>query len=177
MVYSYKGNASSHQINHILDNNYVYTIYAFASTSYKGNDNSQTYINYKSSSGASFSGSYLSTYFNDLYAGITKVSSRNTSTFIILDSFSNSVTPLYAINKTIEIDILPAFESSINNTYQWMARGTSITSVSDQSNAPITYTEFVHSIDGAIGQIFINPGLNLGGSDIIHISLYRKRRF
>jgi hypothetical protein len=36
--------------------------------------------------------------------------------------------------------------------------------------------DFVHSVDGAIGQIFIDPGLDLGTIDTIQISLYRKKR-
>ena len=51
-----------------------------------------------------------------------------------------------------------------------------IASVSDQSNATITLAEFVHSVDGTIGQILIDPGLDLGATDTIQVSLYRKRR-
>ena len=176
LVYTYTGNLSSHTMTHSFSNLYVYQLVVLASTNYKGSDTSQTIINYQSSSGTNFLGSYLTTYFNDSYAGVTKMSSRSVSSFVIADSHSGSVTPTYAINKTIDMDIYPAFESSTTGTYQWITKGTSITSVSDQSNAPITFAEFVHSIDGSLGRLVINPGLDLGTTDTIQVSLYRKKR-
>ena len=176
LVYDYTGNVSSHTMSHSFSNQYVYKLIVLASTNYKGSDTSQTIINYQSASGTNFSGTYLSTYFNDVYSTLTKVSSRNISSFYIADSFSSSVSATYAITKTIDMDIYPAFESNTSSSYQWITKGTSITSVSDQANAPITLAEFVHSVDGSIGRIVINPGLDLGSTDTIQVSLYRKRR-
>jgi hypothetical protein len=113
---------------------------------------------------------------NDNNVNVTKTSERNISSFLINDYFSNSVTPAYAITKVIDFEISPTFESSVSSTYQWVAYGTSITTVSDQSNAPISYTQFVHSIDGALGGLKIDPGLDVGSSDSFAITVYRMKR-
>ncbi len=70
----------------------------------------------------------------------------------------------------------PTFESNVSNTYQWIAYGTSVTSVSDQSNAPITYTQFAHSIDANMDGMKVDPGLDLGTSDSFAIVIFRIRR-
>lgn len=176
LVYTYTGNASSHTMTHSFSNQFIYRLVVLASTNYKGTDTSQTYFNYQSAGGSNYSGTYLSTYFNDVYSTYTKISSRSITSYYVADSFSSSVSATYAITKTIDMNIYPAFESSTSSTYQWITRGTSITSVSDQSNAPVTFAEFVHSIDGSLGRIFINPGLDLGSTDTIQVSLYRIKR-
>lgn len=176
LEYSYTGNVSSHNFSYSFNNAYIYRLVVLASTNYKGSDTSQTVITYKTSSGTILSGSYLTLFNNDVYSSQSKFSSRNTSNFLIADAHSGGVTPSYAITKTIDMDIMPSFESSTTSTYQWIIKGKSIASVSDQSNATITLAEFVHSVDGTIGQILIDPGLDLGSTDTIQVSLYRKRR-
>lgn len=176
LEYTYSGNASMHNFNYSFSNAYIYRLVVLASTNYRGSDTSQTTMEYRTSSGGLLSGSYLTYYLNDAYSGQTQKSSRNITSFFIADSHSGGITPSYALTKTIDMNIFPTFESNISNSYQWIVEGRSITSVSDQSNATITLAEFVHSVDGTIGQISINPGLDLGTTDTIQVSLYRRRR-
>lgn len=174
-VYYYEGSVSFHQLSYNFDRNYIYKIHVIAATNTKTADTSNTIINYLYNSSLS-SGSYISLMSNDSSSSVTKTSNRSTSSFTINDSYSNSVAPTYAITKVIDFEISPTFESSVNYTYQWLAYGTSVTSVSDQSNAPITYTQFAHSIDASIDGMKVDPGLDLGTSDSFAIVIFRIKR-
>jgi len=175
-VYYYEGSTYYHQFTYPFNKDSIYKVHVITATNGGSLDTSNTLINYSSSSSSFFSGSYLNIMYNDSYTGMSRSSGKSTSSFTVTDAYSNSVSPAYAITKVIDFEISPTFESGYNSTYQWVANGTSITTASDQSNAPLTYTQFVHSIDGALGGLKINPGLTVGATDSIAISVYRIRR-
>lgn len=177
LVYSYQGTLYYQTVSHIFDNNYIYEIYILASTAGTVSDTSSSYINYMSSGGSYFLGSYMSLRYDDDYnTGLTRMSGRAASTFYINDQFSGSKTPTFGITKTITLELIPTFQSNTTTTYSWVAKGKSITTLSDDSSPTVAMAEFVHVIDGAIGRLYINPGLNLGSPDTLQISIYRKKR-
>lgn len=175
MVHYYEGSASLINVTYNFDRNYIYKVHVIAATNGGTSDTSQTVINYRTSGGSNFLGSYVNIMNSDVTQNFTN-SSKYNSSFTINDAFSSSVTPSYAVTKVIDFELSPTFESSYTSTYQWVAYGCSICTVSDQSNAPMTYTQFAHSIDGQLGGIYINPGLDLGSNDSIAISIYRIKR-
>ncbi len=175
MVYYYEGSASFVNLTYAFDRNYIYKVHVIAATNGGTADTSQTVINYRTSSGSNFLGSFVNIMNSDMTQNFTN-SSKYNSSFMIDDAFSNSVSPSYAVTKVIDFELSPTFESSYASTYQWVAYGSSVCTVSDQSNAPITYAQFAHSIDGQLGGIYINPGLDLGSSDSIAVSIYRIKR-
>lgn len=174
-VYYFEGDTPSHLFLYQFDKEYIYKVHVIASTRTSSVDTSSTVINYLSSSQALFNGSYLSFTVSD--NSVSSISTyKNTSSFYINDSYSNTVTPNYATTKVIDFEISPTFESGVLSTYQWVAYGTSVCSVSDQSNAPITLAHFAHSIDGTLGGLMINPGLEIGAYDPFAVTVYRIRR-
>lgn len=175
-VFYYEGYASSYQFNYAFNKDFIYKVHVIASTNSGLSDTSVTTINYLSSTSSNYYGSYINVMYNDSYSGMTRSSSKYTTSFIINDAFTNSVAPSYAVTKVIDFEISPTFESSYNYTYQWVAYGTSITTVSDQSNAPLTYTQFVHTVDGSLGGLRISPGLDVGSTDSIAVTVYRIKR-
>lgn len=176
-VYDYEGNASTHQFNLPFHKDYIYKVHIICATNGGSRDTSSTIINYLSSSSSTFTGSYISIMYNtEKYSEVTQSKGSSTSSFIINDPYSSSISPNYAVTKVIDFEISPTFESSYNYTYQWVAQGTSVTTASDQSNAPITYTQFVHSIHGSLGGLKINPGLDLGYTDSMAVTVYRMKR-
>ena len=174
-LYYFEGNTSSHSFIYPFDKDYIYKVHVIASTRTSSVDSSATQINYLNSSSSLFSGSYLSFTVTDNNIS-TITSYKNTSSFYVNDSFSNTVTPSYATTKVIDFEISPTFESGVASVYQWVAYGTSICSVSDQANAPITLAHFAHSIDGTLGGLTINPGLDIGTYSPYAVSLYRIKR-
>lgn len=177
VVYSYQGIASSLTITHTFDNTYIYEVYVLASTVGKTSDTSSSYLNYLTSGGTTLVGSYMSLRYDDDYnTGLTRMSGRGTSTFYINDQYSGSKAPVYAITKTITFELIPTFESNTTTSYSWLVKGKSISSASDEPSPTIGMSEFVHIIDGAIGRLFINPGLDIGSPDTLQVSIYRKKR-
>ncbi|GEM_PF-544336 len=177
LVYAYQGYSNFLTILHDFDSNYIYEIYVFASTVGAMSDTSSTYFNYLSSAGTYFLGSYMCFRYDDDYnTGLSRMNGRATSSFYINDQFSGSQTPSYAITKTISFEITPMFQSNLTTAYSWVAKGQSVTTLSDESSPTVAIAEFVHVIDGAIGRLYINPGLNLGSPDTLQISIYRKKR-
>lgn len=174
-VYFYEGYASSHQWNYSFDASYIYKIHVIASTNGGVADTSQTIINYKLSTGNA-SGTFVNIMNDDVYNGSQFTTGRNTTTFYINDAFSNSVKPNYAVTKVIDFEFSPTFESSYSYSYQWVAYGRSVCTVSDQSDAPLTFVQFAHSVNGPITGFLINPGLDLGSNDPFSITVYRIKR-
>lgn len=174
-VYYYEGNVSYHAFDYSFNRDYIYKVHVIAATNGTSVDSSSSIISYKSGSNF-FSGSYVSSMINDVNSTVTKTSARNAISFIVNDAYSNSVSPSYAITKVLDFEISPTFEYSYQSTYQWVAYGTSITTVSDQANAPITYSHFAHSVDANLAGIQINPGLTTGSVDAIAITVYRMKR-
>src|SRR3989339_454404 len=58
------------------------------------------------------------------------------------------------------------------------ARSTSSFTIPDahSSNVTLTMVDFAHTINGTIGNLYINPGLNLGSPDLISVTIYRTLR-
>jgi hypothetical protein len=174
MVYYYEGATSFHSFQYSFNRDYIYKVHVIASTRTSTADSTSTIINYQLST-TLYNGSYVYSMIND--ANGTMISSgKNTNMFIINDSYSGTVTPSYAVTKVIDFEISPTFESGVTNTYQWVSYGTSVCSVSDQSNAPLTYTHFAHSIDGSLGGLTINPGLDSGSTSPFAVTVYRIKR-
>ena len=48
--------------------------------------------------------------------------------------------------------------------------------LSGQGDTTIKSCDFVHSVNGNLGQIYINTGLNLGSPDSLSVSIYRMKR-
>ena len=177
LVYSYQGSLYYHTVYHAFHNNYIYEVYILASTAGTVSDTSTSYISYMNSSGSYLLGSYMSLRYDDDYnTGLTRTSGRAASTFYINDQFSGSKTPTYGITKTISFELIPTFQSNTTTTYTWIAKGKSISSLSDDSSPTVAMAEFVHVIDGDIGRLYLNPGLNLGSPDTLQVSIYRKKR-
>lgn len=174
-VYYYEGDGAVHSFTYPFNKEYIYKIHIIASTRSSSSDPSPTTINYLCSSSSLFNGSYLSFTVSD--NNVSSISSyNNTSSFYINDSYSNTVNPSYATTKLIDFEISPTFESGVLSTYQWVAYGTSVCSVSDQANAPITLTHFAHSIDGTLGGLKIDSGLDIGTYDPFAVTVYRIKR-
>lgn len=177
LIYQYEGSVSSHKAVLSFSNQYFYKVHVIAATNGGNSDSTRTTIYYHGSNGSgNFSGGYLSLMLNDRYSSTTRLSAKSISSFDINDGFSRSVTPSYAVTKVIDFEISPTFESSYSSTYTWVSYGKSITTVSDQSNAPISMVDFVHAVDGSLGGLTIDPGLDMGSTDSLAISIYRIRR-
>lgn len=177
LIYQYEGSVSSHKAILSFSNQYFYKVHVIAATNGGNSDSSRTTIYYHGSNGSgNFSGGYLSLMLNDRYSSTTRLSAKSISSFDINDGFSRSVTPSYAVTKVIDFEISPTFESNYSSTYTWISYGKSITTVSDQSNAPISMVDFAHVVDGTLGGLTIDPGLDMGLTDSLAISIYRIRR-
>jgi hypothetical protein len=89
---------------------------------------------------------------------------------------SSGVTLTSGISKVIDFEISPTFSTSLSAIQQWVTYGKAVTTVTGQANATITMVDFAHSIFGTIGNLYINPGLDLGSPDLISVSIYRTAR-
>lgn len=68
------------------------------------------------------------------------------------------------------------FRSSLSDIVQWVAYGKSVTTLSGQGDSTIKSCDFVHTVNGNLGQLYINTGLNLGSPDTLSITIYRVKR-
>jgi hypothetical protein len=176
LVYAYEGIAYTCNASLVFDPAYIYKVHVIATTQGTSVDSSSTLIYYRTSGLSNLLGSYVSTYSNDVVSTITKTSARNTSSFTIPDVHSSGVTLTSGISKVIDFELSPTFATSLSDTQQWIAYGKAITSVTGQGNATLTMVDFTHSINGTIGNLYINPGLNLGSPDLISVTIYRTAR-
>ena len=115
-------------------------------------------------------------YSNDVAGTVSKTSARNISTFSIQDMHSGGSTLTSGISKVIDFEISPTFATYLAETQQWVAYGKAVTTVTGQGDATITLADFVHSFYGLFGNLYINPGLNLGTPDLISVTIYRTLR-
>lgn len=176
LVYAYEGINYYHSASYAFDPAYIYKVHIVATTQGTSVDSSSTYIYYRTSGLSNLIGSYVAVSSNDAVSTITQSSARSTSTFTIPDAHSLGATLTSGISKVIDFEISPTFALSLANTQQWVAYGKAITTVTGQANATITMVDFTHSINGTIGNLYINPGLNLGSPDLISVSIYRTLR-
>ena len=176
LVYSYEGITYTHSASLVFDPAYIYKVHVIATTQGTSVDSSSTLMYYRTSGLSNLIGSYVSTYSNDVATTITKTSARSTSSFTIPDAHSSGVTLTSGISKVIDFELSPTFALSLNDTQQWLAYGKAITSVTGQGNATLTMVDFAHTINGTIGNLYINPGLNLGSPDLISVTIYRTLR-
>jgi hypothetical protein len=176
LVYVYEGITYTHSVSLVFDPAFIYKVHIVATTQGTSVDSSSTLIYYRTSGLANLLGSYVATYSNDVASTITKTSVRNTSSFTIPDAHSSGVTLTSGISKVIDFELSPTFALSLADTQQWVAYGKAITSVTGQGNATLTMVDFAHTINGTIGNLYINPGLNLGSPDLISVTIYRTAR-
>lgn len=176
LVYKYEGYASTHAFKYPFDPIYIYKVHVIAGTLGTSADTSDTYMNYRTTSLGSLSGSYLSHYVNTENATHDKSSGKNVTNFYVKDGYVTGPVISSGVTKVIDFEISPTFKTSAADVQQWMAYGKSMTSLSGQGDTSIIMTEFVHSFNGSFGYIYVNPGLNLGAPDSISLSLYRIRR-
>jgi hypothetical protein len=175
-VYSAEVVSSLTSVTHAYNPNYIYKMHVIASTQGTSSDTSSTFMYYRTSGFSNLTGSSLNVFTNDVTSTVSKTSTRNTTTFSIEDAHSAGVTLTSGISKVIDFELSPVFSTGFTTTQQWVAYGKSITTVTGQGNASITLADFVHSFNGSIGNIYINPGLNLGSPDLISVTLYRALR-
>lgn len=175
-VFFYEGSVSNYRLNYTFDKNYIYKLHVVCSTN--KSDLSDTTINYytSSSSSSKLSGTFTNVYTKDNSSSVLVSNSKNITDFIVKDAYSNSSAIKYATTKVIDLEISPTQETSITSTYSWLVHGYSTCCGSDQSDTGLTQVTFTHVIDGAIGSILINPGLDLGTSKTMVVSLFRVQR-
>lgn len=176
LVSFYEGNVSSYKLNYTFNKNYIYKVHVVCSTN--ESDTSDTVFNYytNSTTTTKLVGTYTNTYTRDVTSSNYASNVRNVSEFIIKDAYSNTTAIKYATTKVIDFEISPTQESALTITYSWIVHGYSTCCGYDQSDTGITQSIFTHLIDGNIGSIFINPGLDAGGSKTMTVSLYRIQR-
>lgn len=175
-VFYYEGTAYFYALNYSFSSAYFYRIKIIASTYGNTVDTSNTILYYRNASQANLVGSHLSIAADDVNASITRTSVRNTTTFTIPDAYANGVTLTSGITKVIDFEISPTYSTGLSATAQWVAVGTSTTTCSGQGNASVTMVKFSHSINGILGGIYINPGLDAGSPDMISVTIYRTLR-
>jgi len=176
LVYSYEAAVSISSITYTFSPDYIYKIHIIASTQGTTIDSSLTTINYRSAILSYLYGSCHSVYSNDNLTTITKSTVKNTSAFVIQDAHSSGAALTSGITKVIDFELSPTYATSLTDIKQWVAQGRSVTTVTGQAEATITLADFVHSIFGTIGNLYINPGLNLGSPDHMSVSIYRTLR-
>jgi hypothetical protein len=175
-VYSYEGASYNHSASYPFDPAYIYKIHIIASTMGTTVDTSATFLYYRTAGLSNLLGSHNSIWSNDVSATITKVSARNTITFTIPDVHSSGATLTSGITKVIDMELTPTFANALTDNQQWVVYGKAATTVAGQADATITMVDFVHSFLGAVGNLYINPGLNLGNPDLISVTIYRTLR-
>jgi hypothetical protein len=175
-VFSYEGIAYMASISVTFDPAYIYKVHVIATTQGTTSDVSATSILYRTAGLSNLLGSYLSVYSNDVAGTVSKTSARNISSYSIQDVHSAGTTLTSGISKVIDFEISPTFATSLLDTQQWVAYGKSVTTVTGQGDATLSLADFVHSFHGSIGNLYINPGLNLGTPDLIAVTIYRTLR-
>lgn len=175
-VFYYEAATYFYAFTYEFSNLYFYRIKIIASTNGNTVDSSNTILYYRNASQANLAGSHLSIAADDVNTSITRTAVRNTTTFTIPDAYANGVTLTSGITKVIDMEISPTYSTGLSTTAQWVAVGKSTTTCSGQGNASVTLVQFSHSINGALGGLFINPGLDAGSPDLISITIYRTLR-
>jgi len=175
-VYSYEGYSYYHSLVYPFDPDYIYKIHVIASTYGSSIDTSDTYIYYRTSAQAYLYGSYLSHHVNTVDETHSKTSGINSAAQYIDDNYVSSPSITSGTVKVIDFEISPTFRSSLTDTQQWVAYGKSITTLTGQADAPIKLVDFAHSIYGALGALYINPGMSVGSPDSIAVTIYRMKR-
>jgi hypothetical protein len=176
LVYAYEGYDYIHTINYQFSPDYIYKVHIISSTYGSSLDLSDTYFYYRTVSSSTLIGSYLN-YHASTESNIYQTrSAKNTTVQYIEDSYESGPTITSGISKVISFEISPMFRSSLSDIVQWIAYGKSMTSLSGQGNSTIKSCDFVHSVNGVLGQIYVNTGLNLGAPDSLSINVYRIKR-
>ncbi len=175
-VYSFEGIASTVSVPHDFDPAYIYKVHVISITQSSSPDLSATTILYRTAGLSNLLGSYLTVYSNDVAAGVTKNSARNITTFTIQDVHSSGASLTSGTAKVIDFEISPIFATTLSDIRQWIVYGKVVTTVTGQADATITLADFAHSIFGSLGNLYINPGLNLGTPDLISVTVYRSLR-
>lgn len=176
VVYFYEGYSSAHSLTYDFDPNYIYKIHVIASTLGSSADTSNSYIYYRTSSRSNLRGSYVNHHYNnqntfhDIYSG-----SSATAQYI-RDGYQSGPSITSGMTKVISFEISPTFKANYLDTKQWVAYGTSICTLSDQTNSSIKKADFAHSIQGDLGSLYINPGLNSGSPDSLSITIFKVKR-
>ncbi|HAX02695.1 MAG: hypothetical protein A2Y45_01350 [Tenericutes bacterium GWC2_34_14] len=176
LVYTYEGYAYTHTLSHAFDPDYIYKVHIISSTYCTSADISDTYVYYRTGASSTLTGSYLNYHASTESSVYQTRSVKNSTVQYIEDSYESGPTITSGITKVISFEISPTFRSSLSDVIQWNAYGKSVTTLSGQGNTTIKSCDFVHSVNGSLGQIYINTGLNLGSPDILSISLYRTKR-
>lgn len=176
LVYTYEGYAYTHTLNYAFDPDYIYKIHIISSTSGASADISDTYFYYRTAASSTLLGSYLNYYASTESSVYQTRSARNTTVQYIEDSYESSPTITSGITKVISFDLSPTFNASLSDNVQWNAYGKSVTTLSGQGDTTIKSCDFVHSVNGNLGQIYINTGLNLGSPDSLSITVFRMKR-
>lgn len=176
LVYAHEGYDYIHTINYQFSPDYIYKVHIISSTYGSSLDLSDTYFYYRTVSSSTLIGSYLN-YHASTESNIYQTrSAKNTTVQYIEDSYESGPTITSGISKVISFEISPMFRSSLSDIVQWIAYGKSVTSLSGQGNSTIKSCDFVHSVNGVLGQIYVNTGLNLGAPDSLSINVYRIKR-
>ncbi len=176
LVYSYEGYAYTLTLNYAFDPDYVYKVHIISSTYGASADISDTYFYYKTAASSTLLGSYLNYYASTENSLFQTRSAKNTTVQYIEDSYESGPTITSGITKVISFDLSPTFNASLSDSVQWNAYGKSVTTLSGQGDTTIKSCDFVHSVNGSLGQIYINTGLNLGSPDSLSVSIYRMKR-
>ena len=175
-VYDYEGYAYTHTLNYAFDPDYIYKVHIISSTYGTSIDVSDTYFYYRTGASSTLTGSYLN-YYASTESNIYQTrSSKNTTVQYIEDSYESGPIITSGISNVISFELSPMFRSSLSDIVQWTAYGKSVTTLSGQGDTTIKSCDFVHSVNGVLGQIYINTGLNLGSPDIISINVCRIKR-
>ncbi|HHT99565.1 MAG TPA: hypothetical protein GXZ79_05735 [Acholeplasma sp.] len=175
-VYSYEGYAYYHSLVYPFDPDYIYKVHVIASTYGSSVDTSDTYIYYRTSGLSYLYGSYISHQVNTEDTTHDVRTGENTTAQYIEDSFVSGTTITSGTTKVIDFEISPTFRSSLSDTEQWVAYGKEVTTLSGQGNASIKMVDFAHSVNGALGSLYINPGMSIGSPDSISVTIFRMKR-
>ena len=176
LVNSYEGYAYTLTLNYAFDPDYVYKIHIISSTYGASADISDTYFYYRTAASSTLLGSYLNYYASTENSLFQTRSAKNTTVQYIEDSYESGPTITSGITKVISFDLSPTFNASLSDNVQWNGYGKSVTTLSGQGDTTIKSCDFVHSVNGSLGQIYINTGLNLGSPDSLSVSIYRMKR-
>jgi hypothetical protein len=176
LVYSYEGYAYTHTMNYAFDPDYIYKVHIISSTYGITADLSDTYFYYRTAASSTLIGSHLNYHASTESNVYQTRSAKNTTIQYIEDSYESGPTITSGITKVISFDLSPTFNASLSDNVQWNAYGKSVTTLSGQGDTTIKSCDFVHSVNGSLGQIYINTGLNLGSPDSLSVSIYRMKR-
>jgi hypothetical protein len=176
LVYSYEGYAYTHTLYYAFDPDYIYKLHIISSTYGTSADISDTYFYYRTAASSTLLGSYLNYHASTESSVYQTRSAKNTTVQYIEDSYDSGPTITSGITKVISFDLSPTFNASLSDNVQWNAYGKSVTTLSGQGDTTIKSCDFVHSVNGSLGQIYINTGLNLGSPDSLSVSIYRMKR-